>query len=287
MLSGDNGILQKATAAKEQTGIGQEKEIVTLAYNSALAKKVGNGDSTEVTAGNLNAELTNQGASASGNAPIIITFENGHMYSIANNGKIEEYTPPQPSPAKDVVQIGDYVDYSAGIWTSNEINSLTDNELYDSGHYDDYGNNLDDEDGDSAKVFAFNGFSTSSSKDSGVSTNSGWRVLKIENDIITLIHASCPERFMYNTDGSDASLPFKAEYILKGSTNSDTYTASYFENQNIRKRDWSMYENNLAIDGSARCVTYDEINTISTTNNLRAIGMNYWLPKCGIGIYRQ
>ena len=40
MLSGDNSILQKATDAKTQTGIGQEKEIVALAYNSALAKKL-------------------------------------------------------------------------------------------------------------------------------------------------------------------------------------------------------------------------------------------------------
>ena len=39
MLSGDNGILQKATTAKTETEKSQEQEIVTLAYNSALAKK--------------------------------------------------------------------------------------------------------------------------------------------------------------------------------------------------------------------------------------------------------
>ena len=55
----------------------------------------------------------------------------------------------------------------------------------------------------------------------------------------------------------------------------------------MRKRDWSMYENNLSIDGSARCVTYNEIDAISSNNTLRIIGMRYWLPKCGIGIYRQ
>ena len=83
------------------------------------------------------------------------------MYSIANNGKIEEYTPPQPSLAKDVVQIGDYVDYSAGNWSASEISSLNTDGLYDSGHYDDYGSNLDDKDGIPAKKFAFNGFATS------------------------------------------------------------------------------------------------------------------------------
>ena len=89
MLSGDNGILKKAAATKEQTGIGQEKEIVTLAYNSALAKKVGNGDSTEVTAGDLNAELTNQGATAAGSNPIKVTFTaSKRQYTLGTNGEI-------------------------------------------------------------------------------------------------------------------------------------------------------------------------------------------------------
>ena len=93
MLSGDNGILQKVTAAKEQTGIGQEKEIVTLAYNSALTKKISNNASTPVSASDLNTELANQGASADGNNPIIVTFENQHKYSIDNMGNIAKYTP--------------------------------------------------------------------------------------------------------------------------------------------------------------------------------------------------
>ena len=74
MLSGDNGILQKATTAKTETEKGQEQEIVTLAYNSALAKKVSNGDSTAVTAEDLNIELANQGATADGSSPIRVTF---------------------------------------------------------------------------------------------------------------------------------------------------------------------------------------------------------------------
>ena len=107
MLSGDNGILQKATDAKTQTGIGQEKEIVALAYNSALAKKVSNGNSGTVTGNELNDELKNSGASANGDSPIVITFENGHKYSIDSTGNIGEYTPS----VTDFVKIGDYVDY--------------------------------------------------------------------------------------------------------------------------------------------------------------------------------
>ena len=89
MLSGDNGILQKATDAKTGTTVGQEKETIALAYNSALAKKVGNGDSTEVTAENMNTELTNQGASADGSNPIIVTFTASKRQYTVNNGIID------------------------------------------------------------------------------------------------------------------------------------------------------------------------------------------------------
>lgn len=84
------GILKKAGDAKELTGIGQEKEIVALAYNSALAKKVSNGDSSDVTAGDLNTELANQGATANGSNPIKVTFSDSkRQYTIDSNGEIK------------------------------------------------------------------------------------------------------------------------------------------------------------------------------------------------------
>ena len=100
MLSGDNSILQKATTAKTETEKGQEKEIVALAYNSALAKKVSISDSTPVTSGDLNIELTNQGASADGDNPIIVTFtKSQNTYTIDSNGNIEKSVPLEPMVA--------------------------------------------------------------------------------------------------------------------------------------------------------------------------------------------
>ena len=93
MLSGNNGILQRATDAKTQTEIGQEKEIIALAYNAALAKKVGNGNSSAITSSELNDELDNTEATASGN-PIIVTFsKSGNAYEIDNNGNIKDSIP--------------------------------------------------------------------------------------------------------------------------------------------------------------------------------------------------
>ena len=89
MLSGDNGILQKSTDAKTETEKGQESEIVALAYSSALAKKVGNGDSTEVTSEDINAELTNQGATAAGSSPIKVTFTTSKRQYTINNGIVD------------------------------------------------------------------------------------------------------------------------------------------------------------------------------------------------------
>ena len=97
MLSGDNSILQKATDAKKGTVVGQEKETIALAYNSALAKKVSNGNSDAVTDIELNDELNNSEATASGN-PIIITFtKTGNAYEIDSQGVIKQSTPKDPS----------------------------------------------------------------------------------------------------------------------------------------------------------------------------------------------
>lgn len=56
---------------------------------------MGNGDSTAVTAEDMNTELTNQGASANGDNPISVTFENGNKYTIDSKGNIGGYVPPK------------------------------------------------------------------------------------------------------------------------------------------------------------------------------------------------
>ena len=97
MLYGNNGILQNATTAKTESEISQEKEIIALAYNAALAKKRGDMDLTQVTAQDLNPELTQQGASASEDNPIIVTFNNSNrQYKIETNGKITLFGDEEP-----------------------------------------------------------------------------------------------------------------------------------------------------------------------------------------------
>lgn len=88
--------MQKATDAKTQTGVGQEKETIALAYNSALVKKVSNGDSSAVTSSELNEELDTSEANASGDTKITVNFiKSGNSYTIDSNGNV---TPAKETP---------------------------------------------------------------------------------------------------------------------------------------------------------------------------------------------
>ena len=84
MLTGENGVLTKATQSKEQTEIAQEKEEITLAYSAAKTNK-GDKVSEDITVDELNAELdklNSTGEASSGSGTLTVTFENGHKYTI-------------------------------------------------------------------------------------------------------------------------------------------------------------------------------------------------------------
>ena len=56
-LTQENGIISKATEAKDLTIVAQEKEQIDIAYNAVIAKKVAKRDQTDVTAEELEIEL--------------------------------------------------------------------------------------------------------------------------------------------------------------------------------------------------------------------------------------
>ena len=75
-LTGQNGILTRANEAKTQTEIAEEKELIGLAYNAAIAEKRGTGD---VTTSDINVEFkTNETkaiAEDNGDGKIRVTFD--------------------------------------------------------------------------------------------------------------------------------------------------------------------------------------------------------------------
>ena len=90
MLTGGNSILKRAVDAKNESEKGQEKEIITLAYNSALTKKVSTGDLSSIKGSELNKELNNSEATARNDNPILVTFiSSNRQYKVYTNGIIE------------------------------------------------------------------------------------------------------------------------------------------------------------------------------------------------------
>ena len=108
MLIGDNGILTKATEAKDKTEEGEEEEKVKLSVAGALAKDNGG----EIKEGYLDEELASQFGkkgtdySLEGSGPFTVTIiESGRNYLINEDGTLGEVV------EREGIKVGDYVNY--------------------------------------------------------------------------------------------------------------------------------------------------------------------------------
>ena len=83
MLTGENGVLTKATEAKIQTEIAQEKEEIAMAYSAAKANKVDK-ISENVSATELQSELDklNSEGTIEETGELTVAYPNGHIYTI-------------------------------------------------------------------------------------------------------------------------------------------------------------------------------------------------------------
>ena len=88
-LTGENGILTRASESAEQTEIAEEKEAIGVAYAGVLADNNGTG----VSASELQDELRNNGYNATvtdnGDGTFTVEFESGREYTINADGSIE------------------------------------------------------------------------------------------------------------------------------------------------------------------------------------------------------
>ena len=148
----------------------------------------------------------------------------------------------QVSLLSEKVKIGDYVAYDAGTWTSSASLPTSQGE--------------------------FGGYTIGQNKANSVTERcnllyneipmyKGWRVLKIENSQVYLVHAGYPECY-YHAEGK----------------NNESVT-------DLNNRATNEYLNSRYAE-SAHNMTYEEAYTItgnldSTTNIIRKIGASYWL----------
>ena len=93
MLSGNNGILQRSSDAKEETIIGQEKEQVELAYVSAAVKKLGDHVTGEELQHELDLSVGAGKTEVEGQTILDVLFtDTNHSYTV-ENGKVEKNGP--------------------------------------------------------------------------------------------------------------------------------------------------------------------------------------------------
>ena len=133
MLTGENGVLTKATEAKDQTEIAQEKEEIQMAYAASKANKVDQ-VADPVTASELQGELDklNSLGTADDSDGLKVTYPNGHVYTIdQETGKISgpgEGTGETPEePDEEGEEIGtteSYVGYYADVDGDGEVDGV-------------------------------------------------------------------------------------------------------------------------------------------------------------------
>ena len=169
-LTGDNGVLRRASEASEKTEIANEQEKVRLSAMGAITKN--NGE--KIIRTNLNEELTNNigkegidyTLSESETAPFVVTYSNsGRSYLIDENGNVSEYV-----DISKYIKVGDYINYNPTIvdksGTQVELSKLTYTSLKGTGTS--HGN------GSGNQAFT-------------ASADIKWRVFSIGNGIVQLI----------------------------------------------------------------------------------------------------
>ena len=161
---------------------------------------------------------------------------------------------------EDGLHIGDFVNYDAGTWTEEEINSIQTG----------LKTSLVTANGSTSlptRKFQFGGFTAGSSRNGNATPYesnynyvkdketgeaiTGWRVFDVEGDTVTLISAGNPEDYRHS---SGTNYGYISEYILTGNINS-YWSNGTTEAENYQKRNWDMYVNISQYGESATVLT--------------------------------
>ena len=94
-LTGENGILTRASDAKEKTVVGGEEEQIETAYSAAMINKLGDNVSATEVQGELDKVVGKNKTKVSGSTRIEVKFlDTGNEYEI-NDGVVSEYKKPE------------------------------------------------------------------------------------------------------------------------------------------------------------------------------------------------
>lgn len=106
MLSGDNGILNKAGQARDDSIVGQEKEQVELAYISAAVKKLGDNVDKDDLQDELDASVGENKTTVTGTSTLKVKFEGTkNEYKVTRNGVVSKINNNQTDEIQEMLAL--------------------------------------------------------------------------------------------------------------------------------------------------------------------------------------
>lgn len=159
------------------------------------------------------------------------------------------------------LHIGDFVDYTAGEWTEEEINSINANgkvnkptENFQFGGYN-VGYSRDRSVVPLEREYAY--VKENNGDDGEKRAVRGWRIFDVTNNEIVLISAGCPEDYYHPESKRSAYI---SEYILTGEVNSNA-NAEWLElGTKYKARTWEEYVNKEYYAIKANTLTKDKLD---------------------------
>lgn len=143
------------------------------------------------------------------------------------------------------LHIGDFINYSAGTWTSTDMTTIANT-----------GVTPNDSTDKPSRGYQFGGFAVGESRDGNATTYdtsynyvkdkdgnaiTGWRLFDVSDDgVMTLISAGCPEDYYHPYATNSAYI---SEYILTGNVNGSADASSLGLGSTYKARSWDMYVN--------------------------------------------
>ena len=266
MLTGENGLLNKASDAKIATEIADIKEQIQTDIIGEQAGNQGNISDSVLKKilekyGRINYEedeTIKSITTTKGNYEIAMAdIWNGTTVADSTNtgvnvGDLFDSTGKE----KGKLHIGDFINYSAGTWTSTDMTTIANTGVTP--------NNSTDIPSTS---YRFGGFAVGESRDGNATPYdtsynyvkdkdgnaiTGWRLFDVSDDgVMTLISAGCPEDY-YHPNATNSA--YISEYILTGNVNGSADVSSLGLGSTYKARSWEMYVNEEDYDAASATV---------------------------------
>ena len=191
MLSGDNGILQKATQSKEKTTVAGEKEQIQL---EVLGSHENDGTLlVETVNTNVKSHINGVITDDATEFPLTVTYTaTGNKYEVYGDGKVDVKGPS----ITEFVKVGDYIDYdpTLGVIDTSKLTYTS-----PTGTGQSHGNGYT-----STETGGGQKYTAKSTTESGIK----WQVLSVTNDKIEIISTESIKKD--STDQNNGS------FVLKG-----------------------------------------------------------------------